>query len=150
MAINRPKEIKNVGGLGDRIAAKITKFAGSMHFLVGNVVLFVGWILLNNGVFGEDLIIDKFPFGFLTMTVSIEAIILSTFVLMSQRRQSKVTEIRTRLDYHADIQAEVHINTIVHMLERIANAQGVDVADLLKEMKTEEKNSTAEDEYAKL
>jgi len=105
-----------------------------MPFLIINIGFFGFWILLNSGVFGHDLIIDKYPFSFLTTTVSIEAIILSTFVIMSQRREAKLAEARTELDYHSDLKAEVDVRTIVSILERLAAKQGVNVADLLSDM----------------
>ena len=135
MAINRNKEIKRLHTFSDKSADVITKVAGSMPFLLLNIFWFIGWILLNEGVFGQDLIIDKFPFSFLTTAVSLEAIILSTFVLMSQRRQSKLSEHRTELDYKSDLKAEVDIKVMLTVLERLANKQGVDVSDLLQDFK---------------
>jgi len=135
MAINKNLEIKKVHTHTDRMSSFVTKVAGSMPFLIINVSFFAFWILLNSGVFGADLIIDKYPFSFLTTTVSIEAILLSTFVIMSQRREAKLAEARTELDYHSDLKAEVDINTIVSILQRLADKQGVDVSDLLTDMK---------------
>lgn len=135
MAINKNLETKKIRTRSDRISSSVTKVAGSMPFLVINVSFFVFWILLNTGIFGHDLIVDKYPFSFLTTTVSIEAILLSTFVIMSQRREAKLSEARTELDYHSDLKSEVDINTIVNILERLAAKQGVDVADLLSQMK---------------
>jgi uncharacterized membrane protein len=63
--------------LQDRIADAITTFAGSMPFVYLHVVWFTLWIALR---------VEKFPFGFLTMLVSLEAIFLSTFVMISQNR----------------------------------------------------------------
>ena len=65
-----------------RIADAITAFSGSMRFVVLHVIWFGGWIALN--LFVPDF--DPFPFGLLTMLVSLEAIFLSTFVLISQNR----------------------------------------------------------------
>jgi len=138
MAINKNLETKKIHTKSDRISSFVTKVAGSMPFLIINVVFFGFWILLNTGVFGHDLIIDKYPFSFLTTTVSIEAILLSTFVIMSQRREAKLSEARTELDYHSDLKAEVDINTIVSILQRLADKQGIDVSDLLTDMKNTE------------
>ena len=138
MAINKNLETKKIHTTSDRISSFVTKVAGSMPFLIINVVFFAFWILLNSGVFGRDLIIDKYPFSFLTTTVSIEAILLSTFVIMSQRREAKLSEARTELDYHSDLKAEVDINTIVSILQRLADKQGVDVSDLITDMKSSE------------
>lgn len=141
MAIKRTDEIKKHTSLNDKIADFMTNVAGSMTFLVLNVVWFTSWWLLNTGFFGKSLIIDPFPFSFLTTAVSLEAIILSTFVLMSQRRESKIAEIHTDLDYKTDVEAEIDIKAIVGILERLAEKQGVDVSDLLQDMKNEEKRS---------
>src|SRR5919197_1116988 len=64
----------------DRIADRITRFAGSMPFVYVHIVWFVLWISLR---------VEKFPFGLLTMIVSLEAIFLSTFVMISQNRQDE-------------------------------------------------------------
>jgi len=138
MAINKNAEIKKVHTTSDKVSSFVTKVAGSMPFLIINVGFFAFWIILNSGVFGRDLIVDKYPFSFLTTTVSIEAIILSTFVIMSQRREAKLAEARTELDYHSDLKAEVDIKTIVSILERIADKQGVAITDLLVDMKKTE------------
>ncbi len=138
MAINKNIEVKKLRTKSDRVSSFVTKVAGSMPFLIVNVSFFAFWILLNTGVFGQEYIIDKYPFSFLTTTVSIEAILLSTFVIMSQRREAKLAEARTELDYHSDLKAEVDINTIVRILQRIADKQGVEVSDLLADMRTNE------------
>jgi uncharacterized membrane protein len=149
MAINKNTELKKVHSTGDKIARTISNIAGSLPFLIINVSFFVFWIALNSGVFGQSLIIDKYPFSFLTTTVSIEAILLSTFVIMSQRHAAKLSEVRTELDYHSDLKAEVDIQTIVTILERLAHKQGVDVSDLLTTMKTNETDTIQEADRAK-
>lgn len=138
MAINKNTELKKAHTTSDNIASFISKIAGSVPFLVINIVFFAFWISLNSGIFGQNLIIDKYPFSFLTTTVSIEAILLSTFVIMSQRRAAKLSEVRTELDYHSDLKSEVDIQTIVTILQRLADKQGVDVSDLISDMKTNE------------
>jgi uncharacterized membrane protein len=142
MAIDRNKELKKLHTFNDKAADSITKVAGSMPFLLLNIVWFVAWILLNEGVFGQDLVVDKFPFSFLTTAVSLEAIVLSTFVLMSQRRQSKLSEHRTELDYRSDLKAEVDIRVMLGILERLAHHQSVDIRDLLAEMEGDERKAS--------
>jgi uncharacterized membrane protein len=137
MAINKNDEIRKSHTITDRLADTITKIAGSMTFLILNVLWFAFWLAINSGLLGENLIFDHFPFGFLTTAVSLEAIVLSTFVLISQKRQSMLSEQRAELDYRTDLESEVKIEAIVGMLRRIAKAQGVDVSDLLSDMRTE-------------
>lgn len=131
IAINKNEQIRKLRSAGDRIADKVTAIAGSTSFLIINLVWFVSWVLINTGVFGEDLVFDEYPFGFLTMVVSLEAIILSVFVLISQNRQSKRSEIRSELDYITDLQADAEITTIMSILERLAEKQGIAVDDLI-------------------
>jgi uncharacterized membrane protein len=76
----------------NRIADAITSFAGSMKFVYAHVVWFTLWVLANEGVFGKSLVFDEFPFGLLTMIVSLEAIFLSTFVMISQNRADERRE----------------------------------------------------------
>ena len=83
---------KRAASLQDRIADVITRFAGSMPFVYVHVVWFAVWIVLNEGLLGRGLEFDPFPFGLLTMIVSLEAIFLSTFVMISQNRADEKRE----------------------------------------------------------
>jgi uncharacterized membrane protein len=98
-------------GLGrtgqQRAADAITRFAGSMPFVYLHLLWFLGWILLNEGVLGPDAVFDPFPYGLLTMTVSLEAIFLSTFVMISQNRESERQNLRADLDFETNVRAEV-------------------------------------------
>ena len=76
-----------------RVADAITTFAGSMNFVYIHAVIFAIWCA--TGLFGHD----KFPFNFLTMTVSLEAIFLSTFVMIGQNRQSVFQQAKADHDY---------------------------------------------------
>jgi uncharacterized membrane protein len=78
----RQHAVKRSENLQNRIADAITSFAGSMWFVYIHVVWFIVWITLNI----LPVKFDKFPFGLLTMIVSLEAIFLSTFVMISQNR----------------------------------------------------------------
>jgi uncharacterized membrane protein len=89
-----------------RAADAMTAFSGSMPFVYIHVVWFGAWLLCNEGVFGKSLIFDPYPFGLLTLIVSLEAIFLSTFVLISQNRQQERFDRRSQADYENDIRAE--------------------------------------------
>ena len=112
-------ERKLVGALmraQDKAADRITAFAGSLNFVYIHSVWFGIWVLLNIGVLGASLKFDKFPFGLLTMIVSLEAIFLSTFVMVSQNRQSARADIRSELDFETNLRSEiwsVHIGQAV-------------------------------------
>ena len=100
----------------DRAADRITGFAGSMKFVYLHSVWFGLWILLNIGALGAAVVFDKFPFGLLTMVVSLEAIFLSTFVMISQNRQADRAEVRAELDFEANLRSEIWSVHIGHAL----------------------------------
>ena len=91
----------------DRAADQITSFAGSLNFVYIHSVWFGIWVLLNIGVLGASLKFDKFPFGLLTMIVSLEAIFLSTFVMVSQNRQAARADVRAELDFETNLRSEI-------------------------------------------
>jgi len=105
----------------DRVADAITSFAGSLRFVYIHTVWFGVWIALNVGLVGASLKFDKFPFGLLTMIVSLEAIFLATFVMVTQNRQGERADIRSQLDFETNLRSEIWS---VH----IGEALGIDVA----------------------
>jgi uncharacterized membrane protein len=108
--------------LSQRISDRITSFSGSMLFLWLHVGWFGLWILLNIGILRLPRIseFDPFPFGLLTMIVSLEAIFLSTFVLISQNRMAKLAEQRSELDLHVNLLAEQKSAKTLEMLDQMA------------------------------
>jgi uncharacterized membrane protein len=105
----------------DLLADGITRFAGSMSFVYLHVGWFILWILLNVGLLSGALVFDGFPFGLLTLVVSLEAIFLSTFVMISQNREASRADIRAELDFETNLRAEV-------LVYAIAKHTGVDIA----------------------
>ena len=130
-------------GLQDRIADVITSFSGRMIFAYVHIVWFAVWILLNTGSFGVRPF-DPFPYGLLTMVVSLEAIFLSTFVLISQNRLSQEAEHRADLDMHIGLLTEHELTRVLQMLDAIqdklgiANDQDSELADLEMETRPED------------
>ncbi len=101
-----------------RIADWIAWFSGSMQFLIINALIFIVWIAINVFPLGIQQL-DPFPFGLLTMIVSLEAIFLSCFVLISQNRQSEKDHIRSDVEYDVNIKAELEIAHLHEKTERI-------------------------------
>jgi len=126
--------IKQLRDFEDLLSDGITKFAGNIKFVYFHAVWFGFWIAAGIGWFGHAYEFDNFPFGLLTMIVSLEAIFLSTFVMISQNRASQKAEIRSQLDYETDLQAEREIGIIMRTLVRMAKKEGVDISDLTAEM----------------
>jgi CRP/FNR family transcriptional regulator, cyclic AMP receptor protein len=115
-----------------RISDWIAWFSGSMYFLALNGIWFVVWIGINMLPLGLPQF-DPYPFGLLTMIVSLEAIFLSCFVLISQNRQSEKDHIRSDIEYEVNIQAELEIAHLhektdhIHeqMLERFSHLEKI-------------------------
>ena len=111
----------------DRVADAITGFSGSMAFVYLHSIWFGVWILLNVGILRIPYLtqFDPYPFGLLTLIVSLEAIFLSTFVLISQNRLAGVSEKRAELDLQIDLLAEQKTAKILQMLDRITEQLNV-------------------------
>ena len=105
----------------ERAADWIAAFSGSITFLMLHVVIFAAWILLNtNWLPGwKPPMFDPFPFGLLTMVVSLEAIILSVFVLLSQNRQVAKDRIRGDIEYEVNLKAELEIAQLHEKMDRL-------------------------------
>ncbi|HEY2902690.1 MAG TPA: DUF1003 domain-containing protein [Polyangia bacterium] len=101
-----------------RVADWISEFSGSLPFLFIHIGLFAVWIGLNVGPLTATALggWDPFPFGLLTMVVSLEAIILSVFVLLSQNRQASRERVRNDIEYQVNLKAEMEI---AHMHEKV-------------------------------
>jgi len=110
--------------LQDRTADAITDFSGSMAFVYIHVVLFAAWMILGNGYLGFPRF-DPYPYQLLTMVVSLEAIFLSTFVLVSQNRMAKEADQRADLDLHIDLLSEHEVTRILKMLDAIQDKLGI-------------------------
>ena len=103
---------------GQRVADIIADFSGSLAFLFINLGIFVVWIVVNT--VGPALWhFDPFPFQFLTMAVSLEAIFLSIFVLISQNRQAAKDRIKADLDYQVNIKAEMEMSVMTEHIRDI-------------------------------
>ena len=101
-----------------RIADWIAWFSGSMPFLMLNGAWFIIWIILNTVPIGIQPF-DPYPFGLLTMIVSLEAIFLSCFVLVSQNRQAEKDRVRADIEYEVNVKAELEVAHLHEKTDRI-------------------------------
>jgi len=106
--INAEMEIRSTPV--EKIADMIAAFSGSISFLVINVIWFLSWIVWN--ILPGVSHFDPYPFGFLTMVVSLEAIFLSIFVLVSQNRQAAKDRLRSDAEYEVNLKAELEITQL--------------------------------------
>ena len=108
----------------DAIACKVGAFCGSGRFVWLHVAWFAGWLTLNAwpGLPHPD----PFPFTFLTLVVSLEAIFLSAFILMSQNRAARVDDLRNQLALQLDLLTEQETTKLLRLVEAIAKRVGVE------------------------
>jgi uncharacterized membrane protein len=107
------------------LADRITAFAGSMPFVWVHVAIFALWVA--SGLFGAD----RYPFQFLTFVVSLEAIFLSTFVMIGQNRQSNFQQQKADHDFHT-AESELNVNTD---LTRAIHAMTAEIHALVQEVR---------------
>lgn len=119
--VDMQRKIAEARSVGGRISDAITDFTGSMAFVFIHVIWFGLWVLLNVGLIHIPYVseFDPFPFGLLTMLVSLEAIFLSTFVLISQNRLAAASEKRAELDLQVNLLAEQKATKVLEMLDQI-------------------------------
>jgi len=132
----------------ERLADAITNFSGRMHFVYFHILWFGIWILINLGYLGIEPF-DPYPFGLLTMIVSLEAIFLATFVLISQNRLSADAERRADLDLQIGLLAEHELTRVLKMLDQIQDKMGIENNDD-RELQDLEKNVHPEDILAEI
>jgi uncharacterized membrane protein len=130
------EEFENRRTLADRIADAIGGFTSSLWFVVIHVVVFGGWVLWNS-LPGTPKF-DPFPYMLLGMCVSMEAIFLSTFVLMKQNRMSKREDLRAHLDLQINLLSEREMTLVLQLLQRISTRLGVRLSTDEIEQLTEE------------
>jgi uncharacterized membrane protein len=125
--LERMRGLKNVNDIAEqrmsfwyRAADKIAAVAASGTFLGLHVVWFVVWIVPN--VVKGDQGFDPFPFGLLTMIVSLEAIILSIIIMVSQNRAGEKDRIRADLDYQVNVKAHLEVMQLHRKIDRLAQA----------------------------
>jgi uncharacterized membrane protein len=136
--LERRKREEDERGLEGRVADAITGFTGSMKFVYLHLALFTGWIVVNLGW----LPIKPFDPSFvvLAMVASVEAIFLSTFVLISQNRMQKMADKRADLDLHISLLAEHELTRLLSLSMLMAEKMGIrtdqdlELAELAKDV----------------
>lgn len=119
-----------------QVADDLTNICGSVPFLMFHIIFFYGWITANLGWYKPYIIpFDPYPFGFLTMVVSLEAIFLSIFILVSQNRSSYVSTLREEVHLRVNLIAEEEVTKILHVLAEMRAKMGIrDHDPVLQEM----------------
>ncbi len=119
----------------DRVSDRITRFSGSLQFILAHVVIFALWILLNGPLVLGGRAFDPYPFNFLGLVVALEAILLSTFVLMSQNHLNRQADRWAHLDLQISLLAEQETTKMLQLLQKVCTYLGMDKAARDTELK---------------
>ncbi len=125
--VRRRQQQKVSGGLQDRIADAITRFAGSMRFVYLHLLIYGGWIVVNLGWVPVVRPFDP-TFVVLAMVASVEAIFISTFVMISQNRMAAMADRRADLDLQISLLGEHEITKLVTLVAEIAKRMDIPAA----------------------
>jgi uncharacterized membrane protein len=112
----------------DRISDAISAFAGSLWFVLCHIALFTGWAAWNAWA-SSRFRFDPYPYGLLTFIVSLEGVLIATFVLIKQNRMAAQGDHRDHLNLQVDLLAEQEMTVVLRMLRRISERLGVESAD---------------------
>ena len=117
----------------ERVANTLTRWASSTPFLLLHVIWFGSWIGYNSRYVGQVIFgfepFDPFPFGLLTMVVSLEAIFLSIFVLLSQSRESAIAELREELNLQVNLRIEEEVTKTLQLVAGLYTRLGHHIAE---------------------
>lgn len=114
---------------GERLGDVIARHAGRLWFITAHAIWFLGWMVVNAGVIPGIHAFDPYPYQFLTFVVSLEAIFLSLFILMSQNRANKQADSRSHLDLQINLLAEQESTKTLEMLQKLCEYHGLAVAN---------------------
>jgi len=124
--------------LGARCATGLIRVAGTTTFAVVHLVWFVAWVAVNTGVVLGTRPFDPYPFNFLTLVVSLEAIFLSIWILISQNEMERLADRRAHLDLQINMLAEQESTAAIRMLQRISEHLGIKPDDTVDTALSEE------------
>ena len=113
-----------------QLSDDLTNICGSSFFLVFHIVFFSSWIMVNTGFISSPIKpFDPFPFGLLTMIVSLEAIFLAIFILVSQNRSSYIGTLRDEFHLRVNLIAEEEITKVLELLAEMRKEMGIKKED---------------------
>ena len=130
---NVNEEIEDTRTVVQKSADAIAAFAGSIPFLLLHVVIFAAWLIVNSVKIPGVPQFDPYPFGFLTLSVSLEAIFLSVFVLLSQNRQAAKDRVRGDIEYDVNLKSELEIAHLHQKMDRLTSEMLTRLEDLQRQ-----------------
>lgn len=129
IAVDVDKQDKDNEKFGDRVADKITEFAGSWGFILGFTMFLILWIILNLTIFKN---LDPYPFILLNLLLSCIAALQAPIIMMSQNRAAKKDSMRSKNDYKTDLKSELILEELHDKIEKIISNQNKILKELSK------------------
>ncbi len=130
IAVDVDKQDKDNEKFGDRVADKITEFAGSWGFILGFTMFLILWIILNLTIFKN---LDPYPFILLNLLLSCIAALQAPIIMMSQNRAAKKDSMRSKNDYKTDLKSELILEELHDKMEKIISNQNKILKELSKQ-----------------
>jgi uncharacterized membrane protein len=112
---------------GEAAADTVGSFAGTLSFVVLQIIGIAAWVVVNTGWFPSLRIFDAFPYPLLSTVTSVEAVLLAAFVLIKQNRMSGVADRRSHLDLQVNLLTERETTHLIKLLERLSERLGVEL-----------------------
>jgi uncharacterized membrane protein len=123
--VKREEQALERRSASERFADDVGLFAGSLTFVLLHLVLLIAWLVVNSGEIGWARPFDPYPFSLLGMIVAVEAVILSSFILMRQNRMMRHGERRDHLNLQVDLLSEKEITKVLQMVRAICGHMGL-------------------------
>jgi uncharacterized membrane protein len=130
--------------VAERFADAVGMFAGSPFFIVLHLALITAWLLINSGKIPLIRPFDPYPFSLFAMIVAVEAVFLSSFILMRQNRMMRRGERRNHLNLQIDLLAEKEITKLIQMTRAICGKMGLENIMADKEIRELSQNTSIE------
>ncbi len=134
----------------DRITDAVAAFSGSMRFVVIHLVGFAVWVLINTGALRLGRPFDPYPYVLLSLVVSCEAVLLSTFVLMKQNREARRSDARDHLNLQIDLLSEREITKLLQMQIAVCERLGIGTGAAQREIRELSEDTAVEHLAAEL
>lgn len=112
--------------LGERIGNAVGSFAGRLAFVICQIALVVGWVAVNAGLVPGVPAFDPFPYGLGGTLLSLEGVLLASFVLLKQAHEGRLSERRSHLNLQANLLVEKEVTKLIQMMQRQSKADGTE------------------------
>ncbi len=138
------ERLEETRGPVDRLADGIADFSGGMRFVLLHVVWFAVWFLWNTGLIPGVKRFDPYPFVLLAMVVSVEGVLLSTFVLMKQNRMQRKSDARDHINLQIDLLAEKEVTKALQLLRAVCRRMEITEAEMDPELEEMSANTSVD------